>query len=215
MPRKKKSPYIRRGIYNINEVLDFVPSSFKKLYIAGDGGKLSVKLNSSRYKTFKKDDCTCVFCGLRGSYFALETHREYGQVSQSYYHFNLYGIKDGKEILFTKDHIIPVAKNGGNKQENFQTLCTNCNNGKGALIINSHEELIEAKKTLNGMPLGAFNKYKKNLNRKFKSKLIIAIFLRYPFLKKLYSKIEWWYNINIRKPIFRMFKIRKKKHVSS
>ena len=49
---------------------------------------------------------------------------------QQRYHLNLYGMKNGKEILFTKDHIIPKAKGGKNTMDNYQTMCAVCNREK-------------------------------------------------------------------------------------
>ena len=40
----------------------------------------------------------------------------------------------GEEILFTKDHIIPRAKGGGNDLNNLQTFCALCNQKKGSAV---------------------------------------------------------------------------------
>jgi 5-methylcytosine-specific restriction endonuclease McrA len=42
-------------------------------------------------------------------------------------HFNLYGKKDDKLILFTRDHILPKSKGGEDSQKNYQTMCEVCN----------------------------------------------------------------------------------------
>jgi hypothetical protein len=47
------------------------------------------------------------------------------------YHLNLYAEKDNREILFTKDHIIPKSRGGKNILANYQTMCVECNNKKG------------------------------------------------------------------------------------
>ena len=47
------------------------------------------------------------------------------------YHANMYGIKEGKEILFTKDHCISRANGGKNNMSNYQTMCFPCNKEKG------------------------------------------------------------------------------------
>lgn len=83
---------------------------------------------SLRYEVFNKS-CGCCVCGIDGLYFALEKNRSEKGNS---YHFNLYGIdKNGKEVLMTKDHIIPKSCGGSNTLDNFQTMCTNCNEKKG------------------------------------------------------------------------------------
>ena len=68
-------------------------------------------------------------CGLQASFFALE--RQVNSKRTNRYHFNLYGIRNGVEILFTKDHIIPRARGGSNDQRNLQTMCQPCNTSKG------------------------------------------------------------------------------------
>ena len=46
-------------------------------------------------------------------------------------HFDLYGIGDnGYEILMTIDHIKAKSKGGINHIDNYQTLCTICNEAK-------------------------------------------------------------------------------------
>ncbi|MCV0439840.1 MAG: HNH endonuclease [Hydrogenophaga sp.] len=86
-----------------------------------------VWLNSRRYHVFCESGATCVECGLEGLYFARE--RSPGQKGK--FHFNLYGIQNGTEVLFTRDHIQPLSKGGSNKLENQQTMCAFCNQRKG------------------------------------------------------------------------------------
>lgn len=82
---------------------------------------------SDRYKTFFTKGYTCSKCGLTGQFFALEK-----PIDSQRYHLNLYAIdKNGKEILMTKDHIIPKSKGGKNRIENYQPMCEKCNSKKG------------------------------------------------------------------------------------
>jgi 5-methylcytosine-specific restriction endonuclease McrA len=67
---------------------------------------LAVNL-SLRYKILKRDNFKCRLCGTSPA------------------------IKPG--VILHIDHIIPVVKNGETIAENLQTLCSNCNYGKGAL----------------------------------------------------------------------------------
>lgn len=83
---------------------------------------------SDRYKLFFTKGYTCIHCGLQASFFALETSGK--KIMR--YHLNLYGYdKNGKEVLFTKDHILPKSKGGKNHLSNYQTMCVHCNNKKG------------------------------------------------------------------------------------
>lgn len=86
-----------------------------------------IKGNSQRYQTFFTKGAKCVCCGIEGKYFAKE------KVSRDKsYHLNLYAIdENGKEVLMTKDHILPKSKGGQDHIDNYQTMCVNCNVAKG------------------------------------------------------------------------------------
>ena len=71
---------------------------------------------------------TCPHCDTVGKYFALE--RNPNGITE----ITLYGHRFGKEVFFTKDHIIPLDKGGGNDQENFQLMCNCCNRKKSNSI---------------------------------------------------------------------------------
>ena len=91
-----------------------------------DGNLL--RMNSQRYKNFKQNGTVCTKCGLIGQYFYMERCPH-----DKNYHFNLYGINaEGKEIMLTKDHIIPKSKGGMNVLNNYQCLCEHCNSNKGS-----------------------------------------------------------------------------------
>lgn len=113
---------IRKKIYSIDETFKILGDSIyneKRTKINFDGDM--IKATSQRYIVFKKS-CVCCKCGLKASFFAKEKAKK-----EHPYHLNLYGIKDGKEILFTKDHIFPKSRGGKNEIENYQTMCTICN----------------------------------------------------------------------------------------
>lgn len=38
--------------------------------------------------------------------------------------------ENGKEVLMTKDHVIPKSKGGANDISNYQTMCKRCNEAK-------------------------------------------------------------------------------------
>lgn len=89
-----------------------------------------VKMDSQRYRLFFTKGTRCADCGIEGQYFWLEQSENQ---PGSAYHFNLYGIDDdGNEVLMTKDHIVPKAKGGHNRIDNYQTMCVHCNARKGS-----------------------------------------------------------------------------------
>lgn len=117
---------IRKKTYSIDETFKILGDSIynpKRIKINFDGDM--IKATSQRYIVFKKS-CVCCKCGLKGSFFAKEKTDK-----DDSYHLNLYGIKEGKEILFTKDHIVPKSLGGKDKIENYQTMCSICNFEKG------------------------------------------------------------------------------------
>jgi len=117
--------YVRKGIYTIDEVLSKRSfNNHKEDLIEFDGDM--IHMNSGRYHTFAEKGLKCVTCGIEGKYFAKESD----QLPR--YHFNLYALDDeGKEILMTKDHVIPRSKGGKDEVSNYQTMCSKCNGNKG------------------------------------------------------------------------------------
>lgn len=117
---------IRKETYTIEQVLDnVIPYNGKKHYVDFDGD--SMKMESQRYRLFKRDGVKCVVCENEGKFFRKERG-----VRDTIYHFNLYGYDaEGKELLFTKDHIIPKSKGGKDVLGNYQVMCYTCNHQKG------------------------------------------------------------------------------------
>ncbi|MDJ0617843.1 MAG: HNH endonuclease [Calothrix sp. MO_192.B10] len=62
---------------------------------------------SVRVSVLHRDGYKCVFCG-----------------------------RNAKQIQLEVDHIVPFSKKGSNQLENLQTLCIDCNRGKGARFLN-------------------------------------------------------------------------------
>lgn len=113
----------RKGTISLEEGLKYIPSPQKgKFY-----GEL-INLDSSRLKLFSKGQ-TCVRCGLTAEFFAVE--KALNDDITKTYHLNMYGTRDGEDILFTKDHIIPRSRGGSNELTNLQTMCYHCNYKKG------------------------------------------------------------------------------------
>ncbi len=135
--------YIRKKTYSIAAVLDRVviydgkPKKDRSTDYDGD----LMDMTSMRYQVFKAKGVTCAGCGLTASFFAKErdpkqTHEEGHPPS---WHFNLYGLeKDGSEVLFTKDHIIPKSRGGHSRLENLQPMCEPCNLRKSNHVTNDH-----------------------------------------------------------------------------
>lgn len=127
-----KNDYERIGVYSFDEVFPYlvdvnVDAKDKNAFLRYFSGE-PVSMNNAKYHVFKKS-CECVCCGLKGSYLALERCR--GKDDESLFHFNMYGLVNGEEVLFTKDHILPKSKGGTNTLDNYQTMCTQCNAEKG------------------------------------------------------------------------------------
>lgn len=130
----KVNTLIRKEIIPIEEVRSavkevlFEPNKRKALVnIRGD----LIKGNSQRFQTFFTKGLKCIHCGIEGKYFAKEITKD-----DKRYHLNLYAIdNNGKEVLMTKDHIIPYSKGGPNKLSNYQTMCIKCNVAKGSKIL--------------------------------------------------------------------------------
>lgn len=78
-----------------------------------------------RLRNFAENGIRCVSCGIEGEFFASERYP--GQNP----HLNLYAMRDGDEVLMTRDHIIPKSKGGANCVENYQPMCARCNQEKG------------------------------------------------------------------------------------
>jgi 5-methylcytosine-specific restriction endonuclease McrA len=123
--------------YKLDEVLPFIPNGdervSKRIFIDNNGNEYSIKTQSLRLKTFKRSQ-TCVCCGLQGTKFLLQRAVEENP------HLNLFGEKDGEDILFTMDHFVPQSKGGTNDPSNLQTMCSQCNELKGNSFV-SNERL--------------------------------------------------------------------------
>lgn len=144
--------YLRAGVFGLGEVLPYVftkevrhrlrtlgfhykspewkAASLRAYPIVRSGvvHTVDVKMGSQRYQLFKAKGTTCVKCGIKGTYFALER----GLVDNpDRFHFNLYARdRRGLEVMLTKDHIIPRSKGGKNRLRNYQPMCSKCNSKK-------------------------------------------------------------------------------------
>lgn len=145
-------PIQRKSIHLLNELFDLLPEvknenePIEQIIHNFDGDE--ILLTADRYYVLKKS-ASCCFCGITGSFFAKEKHvKKDGSPTRNsrtnYYHLNMYAIdKNGKEVLMTKDHIIPKAKGGLNLLSNYQTACSKCNEKKGKMDDKKFKLLIE------------------------------------------------------------------------
>lgn len=117
--------YIRSKCIPIGKILPHIANRCDaKLEVFGK----SVNVKSLRLQTFQKSN-VCVGCGAVGTHFTVDTHRYSKTVN---YHLNMYGFdREGNEVLFTKDHIIPKSRGGKERISNMQTMCVKCNQKKG------------------------------------------------------------------------------------
>lgn len=88
------------------------------------------KVNGLRLSTFKLKGVTCVECGVVGEVFHLEK-----PIEKEPYHLNLYGFKDGEEVMLTQDHVRPKSRGGKDHMDNSQTMCKQCNESKGSTWV--------------------------------------------------------------------------------
>jgi len=120
--KKQKNKFIRvGGPYTLEKI-------FKKVAEVNKGMRIKIGKHSLRVSNrilMFKENPSCVRCGLTGVRFYAEK-----MTCDKRPHLNLYAEKDGKEILMTKDHIIPKCFGGPDRYENLQTMCTKCNNKK-------------------------------------------------------------------------------------
>jgi hypothetical protein len=128
---------IRNGMYLIEEVLDkakpFLDSKKSDVTTRVNFDGDIMKMASDRYKCFIVSGTKCVCCGIEGQYFYKE--RDAKGCKNPVYHFNMYALDEyGNELLMTKDHIIPKSKGGKDVIENYQTMCSHCNEEKGDKI---------------------------------------------------------------------------------
>ena len=87
-----------------------------------------VKISTLKLQTFKKS-IVCARCGRKGNVFKLETRAGENP------HLNLYhSTIEAGEILMTRDHIIPLCRNGPDNLANLQTMCSPCNTMKADRI---------------------------------------------------------------------------------
>lgn len=128
----------RKEIISLEDVFPHVQMGTRKIQKEIKGDK--IKITSIRLNVFKNSNLTCPICDTKASYFAKEK-----SLNDKNYHLNLYGIDNGKEILFTRDHIIPRSLGGKDTLKNQQIMCERCNFLKDNRIIDNESLREELK----------------------------------------------------------------------
>lgn len=132
---------IRKGKkYDMNTMLELVnEQAGDPIRVELDGNTVCV--NSDKLITFKQKGVTCTECQIKGQFFVKEKHIT--KRGGEYFHLNLYAVDEtGKEILMTKDHIIPRSSGGLDDIFNYQPMCAICNKKKANKI---NEEMRKKK----------------------------------------------------------------------
>ncbi len=111
------------------------PTSYILKFIGKDRNivldNFKVNLSSLRLKTFKEHGTSCIFCGLQGTHFRIQSHSHNNK--ENSFHLGLWSDvdKNGKDYELTKDHIIPKSFGGYDSLKNMKTCCSKCNTLKG------------------------------------------------------------------------------------
>ena len=123
--------YLRFEVVPIGEILPDVRAHWNegRARVQRPDGRW-VGVSSLRMRTFARAGMSaagmkCVCCGLEATFFAVEQ-----SPGQDSYHLNLYGVRDGEEILFTHDHKLARALGGADDLSNSQLMCSPCNGKK-------------------------------------------------------------------------------------
>lgn len=143
----KPQQYYRAATATLEEVLPLIFKYVNVFYGGGSQQKRDkakeyvaghlVKVTGNRLQTFAVKGCTCSACGLKASFFAVETNQPNG----SGYHLNLWGVReDGQEVLFTHDHTIDRADGGPDNLTNTTTMCSPCNHAKSLVTKAARDE---------------------------------------------------------------------------
>lgn len=126
---KQTKKRIRYAAVSVPEVLERVIKSGNTVgtyenwtFING----IQARVTPARLRAFQQST-TCACCGIEGNVFLLERHinEPAGQ------YINLYSVsKKGRLTLMTADHILPDSLGGRYSPQNFQTMCSPCNQAK-------------------------------------------------------------------------------------
>lgn len=120
------------------KVLKILPLSFlNSLNTNGISSKkgyhygLNFKYYPQKLKTFIKN-CKCIACGIEATEVRIEymkncSHKVYGKP-----HINVYAVLGDYTVLMTVDHDVLASEGGNDLENNFNTMCSKCNNKRGS-----------------------------------------------------------------------------------
>lgn len=122
----KKGLIVRHGKYEIDHILNVW--NRKRL-----DGK-AIRHTRKKIKVFKKYGTNCVYCGLRGSFFAVEWNKK--AYKRPTWHLNLYAdVPGGGTRLMTMDHVKPKSAGGKDSLSNLRPACSKCNERKSNIPL--------------------------------------------------------------------------------
>ncbi len=132
--KDKKNPYVRHSTVEISVVLAAIRAGLRvdpspNAKIKADINGQQVGVSSLRLRTFEQKGTVCKCCGLEATHFAVERNHA-DERNGNPYHINLYGVRDGGEVLFTHDHTIARSLGGRDSIDNTETMCLPCNSEK-------------------------------------------------------------------------------------
>lgn len=118
----------RLGYFKPDELYDSLLKIGNKAQLIFKNKHISFQ-NNLRMRVLKneilsKKECSCNICGAKA---------EYGTIIKTLHGrfvVHLFTIKNGQEVFFNVDHIIPKSKNGKNTIDNLQITCSICNSEK-------------------------------------------------------------------------------------
>lgn len=141
--------------------------TFKELKLKLKSKYLEIELSSGTYRVNCRTDSlkcllrsqTCVTCSKVGNILKLYSQNllpghincyipncywccyNKQKIKMNGFLLLFHKTKTGKEILMTRDHIIPVSRGGTNQPTNSQTMCENCNQWKADKLLNQQSTL--------------------------------------------------------------------------
>lgn len=158
------SKYQRLKSVSVEEVLPLLGNPVKqkppvRVDVGGEGGA-KVNVDGLRLATFKHKGLTCVSCGIKGEFFAIEK-----TLKDVAYHINLYGVDptSGLDVLMTHDHTLARSLGGKDDLSNAETMCSPCNFEKSKGENPKYKKKREAK-TLEVKNSNPYFEYSKDLD---------------------------------------------------
>lgn len=131
--------YERLGVLPLEEV---VPRIGFNAPVYRFSNRYNVSMASLRLRCLKVRGLNCEQCGLQAQYFAVERHSHKANRYPAP-HLNLYGLdQQGREVMLTRDHYVPLAKGGHNGVSNARVLCERCNRKKSDKMPAEYEPVV-------------------------------------------------------------------------